>query len=317
MWVSSFCVVTFDNDLGQTLELQYPAVLTEAEQQAVAFLSFPDSNSFNAEGDVTYLFRMRKGAGYLGTQSGFLEREFYYGFVYFRLCRDASKPRGYFQKSLVVLTTLPYVSLFKQVASATGPLYFSHGESVFESAKNCIDNWPPPSPSLNTELPFLGTVLPFHTPMQTYNYSSEPRDLEAASLPCILEAVDQSFPGLFQDLGLVATLGQQLCTKHLWSLWELVLTGQGLMVVADSPELSSETVLALVSLTAPLSYMGDFRPYITLFDADFKEFQAMNDGKTVSQAILGTTNPFFVKTLNHWPNFLHISRNSSGEIVSQ
>lgn len=314
MWVSSFCVVAFDNDLGQILELQYPAVLTEAEQRAVAFLSFPESNSFNAEGDVTYLFRMRKGTAYVGTQSGILGREFYYGFVYFRLCRDVSKPRGYFQKSLVVLTTLPYVSLFKQVTNTMGPLYFSHGESVFESAKNCIDSWPPPTASLNIELPFLGSVLLFHTPMPTY--SNEPRNLEAANLPSILEAVDQSFPGLFQDLGLFATLGQQLCTKHLWHLWELVLTGQGLMVIADSPELSSETVLALVSLTAPLSYMGDFRPYITLFDADFKDFQTMNDEKSVSQAVLGTTNPFFQKTLNNWPNFLYITHNSSAEITS-
>ena len=312
MWVSAFCVVAFDNDLGQTLELQYPAVLSETEQRTVAFLSFPDSNSFNAEGDVTYLFRMKKG-----TQSSILEREFYYGFVFFRLCRDASKPRGYFQKSIVVLTTLPYVSVFRQVVSAMGPLYFAHGESLFESAKNCIDSWPPPAPSLNVELPFLGSVLTFHTPMETYNLSNEPRDLEAASLPSILEAVDQSFPGLFQDLSLVGTLRQQLCTRYLWHLWELVLTGQGVMVIADSPAISSEAVLALVSLVAPLAYMGDFRPYITLFDPDFKDFQTMNDEKSVSQVILGTTNPFFLKTLKNWPNILHLHYSPSGELLFQ
>lgn len=316
MWVTSFCVVSFDDDLGQTLELQFPEVLTESEQHSVAFLSFPDSNSFNAEGDTSYLFRIRKGTRHPGTprSNSVLEQEFYYGYVYFRLCRDLTKPRGYFQKSIVILTPLPYVSLFKQIVTHLGPLYFSHGNSVFESALNCIDSWPPPLSTVTAELPFLGSLLPFYNSTQNYTVT---QDLESPSLHSILEVVDQSFPGLFQDTGLFSTLGQALCTKHLWHLWELMLTAKGLLVVADTPALSSESVLALVSLVAPLSYKGDFRPYITLFDPDFKEFQGMNDDKSVSQVILGTTNPFFLKALQNWPNVLHLHHNSSGHIVSQ
>lgn len=217
------------------------------------------------------------------------------------------------------MTPHAYVSLFKQVVSILGPLYFAHGESLFEAAGNCIASWPTHEPGAKVELPLLGTVINFYTPVKDSPVLSQFHSLSEASenLGQILEELDQVFPGPFQDVCLYSTLGHQLCTKLLWHLWELVITGQSLLIIADSPALSSESVLALLSVIAPLTYSGDYRPYFTVFDADFREFQAQNDDNTVAQAILGTTNPFFLKVLNNWPNVLQLSHSSDGLILAQ
>lgn len=94
------------------------------------------------------------------------------------------------------------------------------------------------------------------------------------------------------------------CFKHvvekLWALWELVLTGDPILVLTHSPTQSSDAgllffilysnieVLGLVSLISPVSptivccsevqlvYGGDFRPYFTIYDSDFKIYTSNN-----------------------------------------
>ena len=58
----------------------------------------------------------------------------------------------------------------------------------------------------------------------------------------------------------------------LWNLWELAITETPLLVVGDDPTECSHAVLILLSLLAPLKTMADYRPYITLYDQDVKEF---------------------------------------------
>ena len=41
----------------------------------------------------------------------------YYGFVYFRQVKDTDIKRGYFQKSVVLLTRLPYITFFTFLVS--------------------------------------------------------------------------------------------------------------------------------------------------------------------------------------------------------
>ncbi|XP_068713904.1 uncharacterized protein [Montipora foliosa] len=50
-WVTCLCVVTFDLELGQALELVYPAhvELTDREKTSI-YLAFPDSNSDSQKG---------------------------------------------------------------------------------------------------------------------------------------------------------------------------------------------------------------------------------------------------------------------------
>ena len=86
---------------------------------------------------------------------------------------------------------------------------------------------------------------------------------------------------------------------HVQLLWELMLLGEPLLVLAPSPAVSSEMVLALTrwagrpaggrgpgpaprahcpegphprSCLQPLKFCCDYRPYFTIHDSEFKEF---------------------------------------------
>lgn len=57
-------------------------------------------------------------------------------------------------------------------------------------------------------------------------------------------------------------------------------------------------------MIAPLSYCADHRPYFTIHDSEFKEFT--NNKQGPPSVILGVTNPFFSKTLHHWPHTINL-----------
>lgn len=119
-WLHAVCVVTFDLELGQALELLHPAGarLSEAERSAVCYLAFPDSNS-GCMGDTAFHVRLRRapapavggggggGGGLSATHRrwngrcearAMADEGHWWGFVYFRQVRDVRRPRGYFQK---------------------------------------------------------------------------------------------------------------------------------------------------------------------------------------------------------------------------
>jgi hypothetical protein len=79
-------------------------------------------------------------------------------------------------------------------------------------------------------------------------------------------------PGVFQEIGLFSTY--RSLTPCLWTLWELVLLGRPVLVLGPSPRLCGDAIMAMVSLIAPLSFHGDYRPYFTLYDPDFASIQA-------------------------------------------
>ncbi|GCC40060.1 hypothetical protein chiPu_0024155, partial [Chiloscyllium punctatum] len=58
------------------------------------------------------------------------------------------------------------------------------------------------------------------------------------------------------------------------------------------------------SCVSPLKYCSDFRPYFTIHDSEFKEYTTRTQAPP--SVILGVTNPFFAKTLQHWPHIIRI-----------
>ncbi len=147
-WLHCVCVVTFDLELGQALEFVYPnhVKLSEKEKMNVCYLSFPDSNS-GCMGDTQFNFRIRQCHSrphpyhsrktYDRNSPVTLQSDsaHYYGFVYFRQIKDKTSRRGYFQKSLVLLSKVPYVTLFTHLASVIAPGYFDHGEPSVEAGE--------------------------------------------------------------------------------------------------------------------------------------------------------------------------------------
>nr|XP_003480136.1 protein DENND6A [Cavia porcellus] len=311
-WLHCVCVVGFDLELGQAVEVIYPqhSKLTDKEKTNICYLSFPDSNS-GCLGDTQFCFRFRRSSGRRVSLHCLLDQfdkdlpvylkkdpAYFYGYVYFRQVRDKTLKRGYFQKSLVLISKLPYIHFFHTVLKQIAPEYFEKNEPYLEAACNDVDRWPAPVPGKTLHLPIMGVVMKVRIPTchdkpgptQITQLTQQANTHISVILPTVHE-VD---------------LFRCFCPVFLHSqmLWELVLLGEPLVVMAPSPSESSETVLALVNCISPLKYFSDFRPYFTIHDSEFKEYTTRTQAPP--SVILGVTNPFFAKTLQHWPHIIRI-----------
>eukprot|EP00074_Homo_sapiens_P111452 XP_024308013.1 protein DENND6B isoform X6 [Homo sapiens] len=287
-WLECVCVVTFDLELGQALELVYPNDfrLTDKEKSSICYLSFPDSHS-GCLGDTQFSFRMRQCGGqrspwhaddrhYNSRAPVALQREpaHYFGYVYFRQVKDSSVKRGYFQKSLVLVSRLPFVRLFQALLSLIAPEYFDKLAPCLEAVCSEIDQWPAPAPGQTLNLPVMGVVVQVRIPSRVdKSESSPPKQFDQENLlpaPVVLASVHEL--DLFRCFRPVLT--------HMQTLWELMLLGEPLLVLAPSPDVSSEMVLALTSCLQPLRFCCDFRPYFTIHDSEFKEFTTRTQAPT-------------------------------------
>ncbi|KAG8432007.1 hypothetical protein GDO86_020330 [Hymenochirus boettgeri] len=311
-WLHCVCVVGFDLELGQTVEALYPphAKLTDKEKTSICYLSFPDSNS-GCLGDTQFCFRFRQSAGKrtslhcVNDQTDrdspvYLKKDpaCFYGYVYFRQVRDKTLKRGYFQKSLVLISKLPYIHFFHTVLRQIAPEYFERSEPCLEAACSDIDRWPVPFPGKILHLPIMGVVIKVRIPTRY----DKPGTTQIVELTQQLDAqISVTLPTI-HEVDLFRCFSPVFF--HIQMLWELVLLGEPLVVMAPSPCQSSETVLALVGCIAPLKYCSDFRPYFTIHDTEFKEYTTRTQAPP--SVIFGVTNPFFAKTLQHWPHIVRI-----------
>ncbi|XP_075430945.1 protein DENND6A isoform X2 [Ascaphus truei] len=311
-WLHSVCVVGFDLELGQTVEALYPphAKLTDKEKTSICYLSFPDSNS-GCLGDTQFCFRFRQSTGrkvplhcvcdqFDSDSPVYLKKDpaCFYGYVYFRQVRDKTLKRGYFQKSLVLISTLPYINLFHTVLKQFAPEYFERSEECLEAACSDIDQWPAPFPGKTLNLPIMGVVIKVRIP----TCHDKPETIQMVELTQPSDAqISVTLPTL-HEVDIFRCFSPVFF--HIQLLWELVLLGEPVVVMAPSPSQSSETVLALVGCISPLKYCSDFRPYFTIHDTEFKEYTTRTQAPP--SVIFGVTNPFFAKTLQHWPHIIRI-----------
>lgn len=321
-WLECVCVVTFDLELGQAIELLYPqdVKLTEKEKTSICYLAFPDSYS-GCLGDTQFSFRMRQSVGRQSSRAGdlynrdapvTLQREVshFFGYVYFRQVKDVSVKRGYFQKSLVLLSRLPYTFLFHQLLQIIAPEYFEKLEPCLETVCNEIDQWPTPVPGMTLNLPVMGVILQIRIPSKSDKPGGSPiRHAAKENLlpaPTVLPTIHElDFFKCFQSMLI-----------HLQMLWELVLLGEPLVIIAPSPTVSSETVLALVSSICPLKFCCDFRPYFTIHDSEFREYTTRTQAPP--NVVLGVTNPFFIKTFQSWPHIIRLGElKMAGDLPKQ
>lgn len=328
-WLHCICVVTFDLELGQAMELVYPhhVKLSEQEKTNICYLAFPDSNS-GCMGDTQFHIRLRVAPGTQNTLLGPVHRQFntqcipvqradtghYWGFVYFRQTKDSSLPRGYFQKSLILLTRLPFFNLYYEVCSLIAARYFTNGFSVLETACENICSWPPLKAGEAVSLPLLGTVYQSiipkansksHNDTETSSNGASHMHLHGPTLPPqILTSLHEI--DIFRSLSSVIS--------HIHMLWELVLISEPIVVMGTSPTDCSHMVQSLISLISPLSYCAESRPYFTIHDSEFKEFTQRPQGPP--PIIIGVTNPFFTKPLQNWPHTIRLIDQQNATVTS-
>ncbi|KAI6660555.1 Protein DENND6B-like [Oopsacas minuta] len=306
-WLCCFCVVTFDLEIGQALESVYPSEfpLSEDEKTNICYLAFPDSNA-GLIGDVQFHFRIpasgirREGCNpkpipYSSSLPLVLRQEnnHYFGFVYFRQTKDASIRRGYFQKSVILITRLPFFNLFSTLMGKVAPEVFKVGNNFLEVIYQEICHWQDMRPSTWLQLPVMGQVLAIKLPTKMQKKDTAPTFQFPTGITALASV---------NELNLTYILHSVLPQAGL--LWELVLTNEPIFVVGTSPKLCSDFVQALVSLIHPLRYAEDYRPYFTVHDTTFSEYSKKTH--VPPGVILGVTNPYFAKVLEHWPSQIRI-----------
>jgi len=324
-WLHSIVVVTFDLELGQVIENVYPMpnttpggpvsnhsdCLSELDRTNVCYLAFPDSNS-GIMGDIQFHFRIRRSGPRAGLSKAHreynakclpslqLDHNFLFGFAYFRQVKDSRIRRGYYQKSVILLTYLPLVDFFTSVTTLVARKFFETGDLSLEVVCHETERWPSPGPGEHLTLPLLGSLIELHIPSASSRGGESSQETCTISSPGPLTPLGSSEAGS----GLFSVLLPLLDSLH--TLWELALTAEPLVVQAPSPAQCSATVQALTSLIHPLRFMADYRPFYTIHDADFKELTSSNSS-AIPAIILGVTNPFFNKALEHWPNLVRLS----------
>lgn len=340
-WVHGICIVTFDLELGQAIETIYPGhvQLSEADKTNICYLAFPDSNS-GVMGDSQFHFRVRVNrssnasttslckrgdeASKSGANSSHLttsrthmefnrrcptalqfDPNYLFGFAYFRQVKDSSIRRGYYQKSVILLSKLPLVTFFNQAVSVIARKFFDGGEVSLEVACHDIDQWPLPIPGHSLELPLLGNLFQVHLP------SLSTRSVESGNETVTLSPDHGDLLPSLSEVDLFTCLLPVI--EQLHTLWELVLTAEPLVIMASTPTISSATVQYLTSIIYPLSYCADYRPYYTIHDSDFKDITGSNSS-ALPNIMLGVTNPFFIKALDSWPHLVRLGDQSQHEM---
>ncbi len=264
-----------------------------------------------------------------------------YGYVFFRQKRDPTNRRGYFQKSVVILSHLPLVGLFSEVVARLGPLYFEHGMQMFEAFANDIMAWPAPQPGTILTLPLLGSIITAAIP-----FGQQPQNSPNAESQSMLPSLSASSTGSGSGLRATATMTMRSRSRQasgpngnrelpdpligpegpllasipstslfdtfkealgdLWLLWECVLLAEPILVIAPEPKIASEAVWHMLDLIRPIPYAGDFRPYFHIHDYDFRTLVTKN--KPQAGTLIAATNPFFATACSHWPHVLRVGK---------
>lgn len=330
-WIQCMCIVTFDLNLGQALEFIYPKEFTPTDQEVtnICYMAFPDSNS-GCMGDTKFHMRLRMSpdTNRIAISQKFrcynsdcppvlkADQSHYWGFVYFRQKRDANLPRGYFQKSFIIVTRLPFFNLYYEMLTHLAQKYFDEGEGVLiEACRQINSEWPQLQVGGTFNLPLFEQCYQILVPRASSRKSaqqyenSENNEKEKLSRPRSIKVISSvNEIELFHSLSFIV--------DHMYTLWELVLTAEPIVVVGTSPADCSQMVQTLLALIAPLEYCAEARPYFTIHDSEFKEF-TRECGKVPPPLILGVTNPFFIKLLKEWPHMLRLVDNQVRNILAK
>ncbi|EER17843.1 hypothetical protein Pmar_PMAR023773 [Perkinsus marinus ATCC 50983] len=179
-WLVCTAAFAFDLEVGQAMECMYPAeALSSRDAKTLSFLAFPDSNLTRAgTDDISCLYSVR-----FRCQDRVVSDDFYdanatsdrsrylFATCLFRQHRDEDNPRGFYQKTIAVVSRHPFTELWSTVVS--GPMV-----EAYTAAERCgtcpqvlqqvwLDTcrWPKPKPAKTVTLPILSTRLSFVIPI--------------------------------------------------------------------------------------------------------------------------------------------------------
>ncbi|KAI9229272.1 MAG: hypothetical protein DHS80DRAFT_22538 [Piptocephalis tieghemiana] len=311
-WCIAICVVTFDLEHGHTLESVHPAgtQLEEALRHNICFSAFPDIGGI-PPGDHIHSFRLRvhqHQAIYTDkedppiddTAPDLEDHRYIHGHVLYRLKQTPSQHRGFSQRSIVLLTHHRLPGLFVPVTEKLGKALLDPGKEgkfLVNTACRNIASWPPPKygasyclpildMAFDVELPWPGRVQSL--PRSTFDYATH-------------QPSHQLLAGVYPNSYVLAFQG---AFQWLWDLWELMILGEPILVMGATPGDAARGVYSLVDLICPLIYSGDWRPFLTIQDRDFKVFS--NPRTPQGTVVLGASNRIVLEACSHFPHILYL-----------
>jgi len=254
-WLQFFAVVSFDLERGQFVESTHPQVnLHPSDSRNIAFNSFPDVNLSSRKQDLIWSFQheFEGNSDEKASKSSEETKEVYYATCMFRQEKDESIERGFLQKSIVLVSLEPLTSFHQLMVFIVGTQFFQLGEIVFEKALNDVMNWPEFQHGKSFEMKLLGETIQIEVP-HTFLSLPENDQKKQFNIPkeMVFNPQIQTFRGLY---------------KEMWTLWELMLLGEPLLIFGASPTETSDAALTLLNLISPVSYVGKVHPFFTVQD---------------------------------------------------
>ena len=108
-------------------------------------MSFPDSYVFSPEGELFYAFQLK------------FENEPLYCYSYFTQKKDPTNARGYFQKSIVLVSKIRLIKIFKVVLKEINKLYFASGldDKILQKCLGSLNENPSPASVVKANEKFI------------------------------------------------------------------------------------------------------------------------------------------------------------------
>ena len=196
-----------------------------------------------------------------------------YGYVFFRQQSDDEIKRGFFQKSLVLLSPHPWPGMFCRVVELLGPELMNSlvrdrresnqekataGIALLEAASFNIAAWPPLPSSLSPgssfainkmALAFLGFVEHFTIPPEpNFPQMFDHQRTRQYSGSTMTPKFSICNPGNFYQI-----FSGQL--ENMWTCWELMTVGEPILVFGSTPKSCAQVVWALTELIKPVVFI--------------------------------------------------------------
>ena len=260
--ITAIAFLNFDTNIGQTIEAVYPqTTITGKLSHQICSIGFPETNRAQTDESQFYTFKLRTN---LNTPQSLhniniQDQPFYYCYTFFFRKKCSSIHRKYIQKSIVILSLDYNYTFYYEKLTLLYSLLWNSNDNCFSYNENIIQSFIEDSVHINTY--FINT-----TPSIIYDNM------------------------LFDNLSMFYIL-------KVTALWELVITNTPICVMCDTPLHCSSVVMILQSLIYPLSYIGDVRPYLSIYDVDYMEYKDNDSLIQLNSPIVGIINPLLMDSM--------------------
>lgn len=290
-WMIAFVVCNFNVDIGPEIELIYPphVVFSKDDLMAICFNSFPERQDSETIEDAYFTYTLRNNSPDVMLDSPnapYGSSTELYGHCVFRQQYDQMTKRSFNQKSLAIIANQPFPAFFLALLHKMAAAGDILDPTMLEAVYHQVSGWPVLSNGQH-ELPFMGSLISLEIPphvafplqgLQRHTVTGNPSNM-------MIYAYQPS--GSWNKL-----LSLLPSIVILYVVYERLLLGESVVILARNPQLCSECVSAFVDLLRPVPYAGVVRPYM-IMQSDFTPLGL--DSSISSHFIAGITNPFLLK----------------------